>query len=57
MQLVRKEEPHLLVLMGPFIDERHKIVESGNLKVETYDLQYSDLFASMVTAIESALSV
>ena len=56
MKLVKREEPHVLILMGPFVDERHKTIESGNVKLHDYCLQYSDLFKSLLTAINSAVN-
>jgi len=50
---VKKEEPHVLILLGPFIDEKHKMVQDGSLQLLDHYLEYSELFESCVSAIHS----
>lgn len=42
--------------MGPFLDERHKVIENGNIELQGYSYQYDDLFKYLMSAIESRLS-
>lgn len=43
--------------MGPFIDERNKMVASGEITIEQSPVDYEILFKFLVSAIEKAISV
>jgi len=43
--------------MGPFLDERHKVVESGNISLNENSFQYDAFFRHLMAAIESRLSM
>ena len=54
---MKHEEPHLLILMGPFVDEKHKKIESGNVKIADCYLQYEDLFQMLMNAVGTCIHV
>ena len=57
LHVVKEEQPHLLILLGPFVDERNKIVEKGALTVERHNLTYDHLFELLLIAITEAVQV
>ena len=39
MAAVKKDEPHALILAGPFINQNHEDIQNGDLKYYNPDLQ------------------
>lgn len=46
----------MLILMGPFLDERHACVESGHIDIDSNSFQYDDFFRYLMAAVESRLA-
>lgn len=45
MELVRRDRPHVLILMGPFLDVSNQVIESGDISYKnpaTQALEYLD---------------
>ena len=57
LELARKEEPHAILMMGPFVDMKHKDIESGELFYSTpgdSNLEYvshEELFADIMQTV------
>lgn len=61
MSRVRQESPHVLLLMGPFVDGMNEDVNSGNIcfrnnvgQIEFLD--FADLFRKVMEYIKNELS-
>lgn len=62
MARVRQEMPHVLMLMGPFVDGMNEDVKSGNICFRNSTgqlefLDFNDLFSKVMEYIKSELSV
>jgi DNA polymerase alpha subunit B len=61
MELVRRDRPHALILMGPFLDVSNQVVESGDISykhpnTETVEyLDYEQLFKLLMQFIRDEL--
>jgi hypothetical protein len=47
----------MLVLLGPFVDERNKVVERGYMSLDKHVLTYEQLFELLLTTIAEAVQV
>ncbi|XP_045459983.1 DNA polymerase alpha subunit B isoform X2 [Harmonia axyridis] len=51
LEYVSTNKPHVLILMGPFIDENHPIISKGDIAVR-YDAFFENLIESISAALE-----
>lgn len=47
---IMKHQPHVCIMMGPFVDSRHELIQKGNLP-DTYDT----IFQNQIDALANAL--
>ncbi|XP_044746496.1 DNA polymerase alpha subunit B [Coccinella septempunctata] len=51
LNYVSTKEPHVLILMGPFIDENHPIISKGDI-AESFDVFFETLIESISVALQ-----
>ncbi|KAK9886639.1 hypothetical protein WA026_017560 [Henosepilachna vigintioctopunctata] len=51
LNYVNDNQPHILLLMGPFQDENHPVVTSGDM-AETFDVFFDNLIESISVALQ-----
>ena len=44
LEVTRNERPHVLILMGPFIDSEHKAFENGSVLYDDMYMSFMDIF-------------
>jgi DNA polymerase alpha subunit B len=63
MDLVKRDQPHCLILMGPFLDARNEDLMAGDICIETYSdkgseyefFDYEDLTKLLMKYIQSEI--
>lgn len=50
LNYVAENQPHILMLIGPFVDENHPILAKGDIK-ETFEEFFEDLIGGISTAL------
>ena len=68
MDLVKRDQPHCLILMGPFLDARNENLLDGDICIETYSdknvsgpeyefFDYEDLTKLLMKYIQSEINI
>jgi DNA polymerase alpha subunit B len=50
VQYVKQHKPHVLILIGPFVEEAHASVQKGVLEV-TFEAFFTELVTQLLTSI------
>ncbi|XP_054716547.1 DNA polymerase alpha subunit B-like [Uloborus diversus] len=51
MKYIKIHQPHVALLIGPFVDEKNEVIENGTL-TETHEELFEKLIAEIITQIE-----
>ena len=57
LDLVNSVKPHLLFLLGPFVDINNSIIQSGIIKINDQYVDYEELFQTFMQLIWTSLEV
>jgi len=63
MDLVKRDQPHCLILMGPFLDARNEDLMAGDICIETYSekgsayefFDYEDMTKLLMKFVQSEI--